>query len=64
MINDLEAYASAGRAAAIARNQRDEARAMFEADYFGRMRRMERPEDRAAATRAYEEAYRAARRIG
>ena len=61
MINTLEQYKEAGIKCAQARNQRDEARAnSWHAQYVA-MRHMEAPADRAAATEAFDAAYKATR---
>ena len=61
MLNKPEAYVEAGRMAAQARNQQDEARAQFHADWFRRARSLESAADRAEANRLYDEAYKQAR---
>jgi hypothetical protein len=63
MINNPESYSEAGRKAAEARNQRDEARAEHWARYYRSMRGIENPEDRQQIDRLYHEAYTAARII-
>jgi len=62
MINAIETYAEAGKAEAKARNERDEARANFHRQHFGRMMALEKPDDAKAAKLAYYDAYGAARR--
>ena len=61
MLNNPDAYTEAGRKAAEARNQRDEARAQHWAEYFRRMRGSEQGQDRQEAYRLYNEAYKTAR---
>ena len=63
MLNKPEAYTEAGRKAAEARNQRDESRAQFHADWFRRARCLESDADRAEANRLYDEAYKANRNV-
>lgn len=63
MINNPESYSEAGRKAAEARNQRDEARAEHWARYYRSMRGIESPEDRQTIDRLYREAYTEARTI-
>lgn len=62
MLNPEENYTEAGRKAAEARNQRDEARAQHWARYFQGMRNLERAEDRQRAQALYQEAYSKERR--
>ena len=57
MINSLETYADCGRKTALCRQRRDESGARSFREYFGRMRATEKPEDRPAATAAYNQAY-------
>lgn len=61
MINLPSAYTEAGAKAAEARNQRDEARAQFHADWFRKARALENDADRVTANRLYDEAYKANR---
>ena len=63
MLNPIEAYAEAGRKAAEARNDGDEARAQFHAEWFRRARNLEQGDGRRAANEAYRVAYTTARRI-
>jgi hypothetical protein len=63
MLNKLEAYEEAGRRCAIARNEGDEARAMFERSYLARMCAFEAPEDSRHARAAFHLAYALARKI-
>jgi hypothetical protein len=63
MLNSIEAYADCGRKAAIARNENDESRAMFETHYCNRMVALESPHDRAIAKEAFAKAYRTARNV-
>lgn len=53
MINPIEAYRDAGRRAAKARNERDEARYLHEHDWYHRARSLERKEDWPAVVAAY-----------
>ena len=61
MLNHPENYTEAGRKAAEARNQRDEARAQHWRDYFRRMRDTEQGADRQQAAQLYQDAYAEAR---
>ena len=61
MLNTIEFYKDLGTKAAEARNQRDESRANFNEDHFRRARGLEQGDDRLAANRAFDEAYKAAR---
>ena len=63
MLNNPDAYTEAGRKAAEARNQRDEARAQHWARYFAQMRSSEQDADRTEARLLYDAAYTAARNI-
>jgi len=63
MLNPEANYTEAGRKAAEARNQRDEARAQHWARYFQGMRNLERAENRAKAAALYQAAYSEARRV-
>lgn len=63
MINKIEAYEEAGRKCAIARNEGDEARAMFERQYLTRMCAVEKPEDSRKAREAFNSAYARARKV-
>ena len=63
MLNNPDAYTEAGRKAAEARNQRDEARAQHWARYFSQMRGSEQDADLIEARRLYHAAYTAARTI-
>lgn len=63
MLNTPESYIEAGQKAAKARNERDEARAKFHADWFRRARSLEQDGHRQTANELYQTAYRATRRI-
>jgi hypothetical protein len=63
MLNHPDAYTEAGRKAAEARNQRDEARAQHWARYFSQMRGSEQDADRTEARRLYDEGYTQARNV-
>ena len=58
MLNSIEMYQEAGRKAAEARHQHDEARAEHWTQHASRMRNLEAKEDRAAAQDAFRVAYR------
>ena len=62
MLNTLDFYFDIGKKAATARNERDEARAMFERDYFNRCIGVEKREDVAAARASYDAGYKAFRK--
>lgn len=62
MLNDLGIYADCGSRCAKARNERDEARAAFERQHFGRMLALENAQDKVKAREAFDDAYRMARR--
>jgi hypothetical protein len=57
MLNNPNTYAEAGRKAAQARNQRDEARATHWKEYHRKNRAIENEADRAEAERLYQAAY-------
>lgn len=63
MFNSLELYADAGRKAARAVNEGDAARANFERQHVGKMLALETPDNRRKAREAYDEAYRATRKV-
>lgn len=63
MINPLSTYVEAGRMAAEARNEGDEARAKFHAGWFRRARDLETDEDRVKAYEAYQHGYKLARHV-
>ena len=63
MLNHPDAYTEAGRKAAEARNQRDEARAQHWARYFSQMRGSEQDADRTEARRLYDAGYTQARNV-
>jgi len=57
MLNPIDAYSDAGYRCALARNQRDEARAIHFSDWFRRAKALETPEDAKEARRAFDKAY-------
>lgn len=61
MINSLDAYADEGRKAGAARNAGDEARADFHSRWMREALRLEAADDRPAARRAFDDAYKAER---
>jgi len=61
MLNTSEFYSDLGRMAALARNQRDEARAQSHADHFRRAKALEQGEDKLTADTLYRQAYAQAR---
>lgn len=63
MMNKIEAYEEAGRRCAIARNEGDESRAMFERQYLARMCGFETLENSRLARAAFDEAYKSARKV-
>jgi hypothetical protein len=63
MLNTLEFYFDIGKKVAVARNERDEARAMFERDYFNRCKGFEKREDKPAARAAYDAGFKAFRNV-
>jgi len=63
MLNPIEAYQDCGRKCAIARNEGDEARAMFERQYLARMCGFETLENSRLARAAFDEAYKSARKV-
>jgi hypothetical protein len=63
MLNPLESYSEAGRKAALAQNVDDAATVRHWREYFQRMRALETGPAKAAAQRAYERAYTAARNV-
>ena len=63
MLNTQEFYQDLGVKAAIARNQRDEARAKFHAEHFRRAKALEQGDDKILADTLYREAYKASRII-
>lgn len=63
MLNKLEAYEEAGRRCAIARNEGDEARALFERSYLARMCGFETLEDSRHARAVFYLAYAQARKV-
>jgi hypothetical protein len=63
MLNQLDVYRDAGRKVGRATNHDDGFARQFHADHFSRMRALEAPADRPAATQAYEDGYREARRL-
>lgn len=63
-LNDAEAFAYAGRKAAIGRNRGDESFAASWSDWARRAWNLEKPADRVTARQAFDAAYTATRRIG
>lgn len=63
MLNTLEFYFDIGKKVAVARNERDEARAMFERDYFTRALGVEKRDDKPAARASYDAGYKAFRNV-
>lgn len=63
MINPLSTYVEAGRMAAEARNEGDEARAKFHAGWFRRAKALETDENRVKANEAYQHGYKLARNV-
>lgn len=61
MLNNLDLYRDCGTRCAIARNQKDESRALFESQHMRSMAALERGDDKAAARAAFDDAYKAAR---
>ena len=57
MINSIETFKDCGRKVAVARNQKDEARAAFEKDFFNRCLWMENEADRKIARQAFDDAF-------
>lgn len=60
MLNSLTTYEDAGRRSAKARRQKDEAQCRFIKDWYRRAKAMERREDQASVTEAFERGYREA----
>lgn len=63
MLNTLEFYFDIGKKVAVARNERDEARAMFEMDYLRRALGVEKREDKPAARVAYDAGFKEYRNV-
>ena len=63
MLNTLEFYFDIGKKVAVARNERDESRALFEMDYLRRALGCEKREDRPAARAAYDAGFKEYRNI-
>jgi hypothetical protein len=63
MLNPISIYTESGTRAAKATNVGDGACYKFESDWVRRAFRLESPEDRIIARKAYEAAYKSARRI-
>jgi hypothetical protein len=61
MLNHPDTYTEAGREAARARNERDEARAQHWAEHYRKNREFENEADRHAAARLFQAAYTKAR---
>ena len=60
-INTPDFYSELGAKVAIARNQHDEARAMFHTEHFRKAKALESDADKVAAYKLYNEAYTEAR---
>ena len=58
MVNTIEAYREAGKRCGRARREHDEARAKLQSAWFNKAVWLEKPGDRPAATRAFNDAYR------
>jgi hypothetical protein len=63
MLNTIGFYFDIGKKVATARNERDEARAVFEMDYLRRALGVEKREDRPAARAAYDAGFKEFRNI-
>ena len=63
MLNPINVYTESGIRAAKATNVGDGACYKFESDWVRRAFRMESPSDRIIARKAYDDAYKSARRI-
>jgi hypothetical protein len=63
MLNTLEFYFDIGKKVAVARNERDEARAVFEMDYLRRALGVEKREDKPAARAAYAAGFKESRNV-
>lgn len=63
MLNFPQFYVELGTKTAEARNQHDEARAQFHADYFRRAKALEQGDDKILADALYHNAYKANRII-
>ena len=61
VINTPDFYSDLGAKVAIARNQHDEARAMFHTEHFRKAKALESDADKVAAYKLYNEAYTEAR---
>ena len=61
MLNTPDFYSELGAKVAIARNQHDEARAMFHTEHFRKAKALESDADKATAYKLYNEAYMEAR---
>ena len=61
MLNTPDFYSELGAKVAIARNQHDEARAMFHTEHFRKAKALESDADKVAAYKLYSEAYMEAR---
>ena len=61
MINTPDFYSELGAKVAMARNQHDEARAMFHAEHFRKAKALESDADKAVVYKLYIEAYKEAR---
>ena len=63
MLNTLEFYFDIGKKVAVARNEHDESRAIFEMDYLRRALGVEKREDKPAARAAYDAGFKAFRNV-
>lgn len=63
MVNTLQAYEEQGRMVAKARNLRDEGSSQAAVRHFRAMRALEKEENRAKASEAYERGYTAVRNV-
>lgn len=61
MVNTPDFYSELGAKVAMARNQHDEARAMFHAEHFRKAKALESDADKAVVYKLYSEAYKEAR---
>jgi hypothetical protein len=63
MLNTLDFYFDIGKKVAVARNERDESRAIFEMDYLRRALGVEKREDKPAARAAYDAGFKEYRNV-
>ena len=61
MLNTPDFYSELGAKVAMARNQHDEARAMFHVEHFRKAKALESDADKAIVYKLYSEAYKEAR---